>query len=372
MRFRLITLFLFAALVSFSQIQNQEGEVIFQNGDTVTGNIYYYVDTPEELIVYDNNDLKNTFLLNQFNEINLNNGIKYKCINYPTKKSTPALFQKIISSNKINLYSKEYNGGIYFYVSKDNSIYPLENNDVYTKKDDKKYLSKDFKYIGTLKMLMADQPELYEEIDKTKLNEPSLCDIIIDYNKGDISYYYTIDKTKKRTEPNWLLFGQYSQYASYVLNTDVAYSFGILAGTQVNFTRNHRHSFKFNLGYSKYQMADNYNQILDLGVWYQYIFFRTERLNTYVSLNILELSYIKEYDYETDDNTENYFYPVLRFSPGIGLEYKTLKRLSFYAELNNIFYNIAKTSFRQSSFSIGIKYDIGNTTSKHIISKVKN
>jgi len=370
MRYSLIILFLFSTLLSFSQIQNLEGQIILQNSDSISGSIYYFIDTPDELIIY-NNDVKRTFLLNQIAEINLKSGVKYKCINYPDKNSNPLLFQKIIISNKISLFSKEKNGAVYFFISKGEKIYQLENNDIYTKKDDKKYLSHDFKYIGTLKMLMSDQPELFEDIDKTKLNEPSLCDIIIDYNKGNISYFYTTEKADRGIDPNWLLFGQYSSYANYVLNTEVAYSFGILAGTQVSFTRNRRHSLKINIGYSKYQMANEYYQILDLGFWYQYVFFRTERLNAYMIFNILELSYIKEYDYKTNDNTDNYLYPVFRFSPGFGFEYKTLKRLSFYAELNNIVYNVVNTSFLPSSFSIGIKYDIGSTTRKHIQSKNK-
>ena len=59
---------------------------------------------------------------------------------------------------------------------------------------------------------------------------------------------------------------------------------------------------------------------------------------------------------------DHYFLPMPTLAPGLGIEYKTLKRLSFYLEINNLL----NVSYIPMNFSAGLKYDIGKITRSHI------
>lgn len=95
----------------------------------------------------------------------------------------------------------------------------------------------------------------------------------------------------------------------------------------------------------------------------------TQRTNIFAILHISDLSYVSKYDYKDDNNKlDSYFLPMPRISPGIGLEYKTLKQLSFYVEINNLL----NATHIPSSFSVGLKYDIGKTTRNYMHTNIKN
>lgn len=94
----------------------------------------------------------------------------------------------------------------------------------------------------------------------------------------------------------------------------------------------------------------------------------TQRTNIYGNLHIADFAYVSEYDHKDNSTKDWDLSPVVRVSPGIGIEYKTLKRLSFYAEINNL----ANVSYIPYSFSVGIKYDIGKITRNYIDRTTEN
>jgi hypothetical protein len=186
----------------------------------------------------------------------------------------------------------------------------------------------------------------------------------------------TTETAKSKSISNWVIFGQYSNFGTYYFSEPTfGYSYGIFGGAQLFFTKNRRHSLKFSLGYSHYELhgqhdsglsyltKDMYSEIFSFGFTYEYIFFMTKRTNIYVILHIADLSYVSEYDYDDNNNkNDSYVLPIPRGSPGIGLEYKTQKRLSFYVELNNLL----NASHIPENFSVGLKYDIGKITRNYL------
>ncbi len=367
---------IFISFIAFSQIQNENGKLILETNDTIIGSITYYDDFSSTVTYIDNKDSVNSCTIECINEIVLNNGIRYTTINYDDKKDGRVFVQRIISSDLISLYASEENGSIYYYVEKDGTTYRLENNKVFEERDDKKYLRYDKKYLGSLKMIMSDKPALFDQIDELRLTESELIDIILDYNEGNISFLMTTEKAKSKTISNWVIFGQYSNFSIYYFSEPTfGYSYGIFGGAQLYFTKNKRHSFKFSLGYSHYELHDKhesglsyltkdvYAEVFNIGFTYEYIFFMTQRTNIYAILHIADLSYVSKYEHdEVNTNISSSFVPMPRVSPGIGFEYKTQKRFSFYVELNNLL----NASHIPENFSVGLKYDLGKITRNYL------
>lgn len=138
----------------------------------------------------------------------------------------------------INLYASEENGATYYYVSKDSTTYRLENNKVIEKKDGTRYSRYDYSYLGSLKMLMSDKPEVFNKIDDLKLSESDIIDIVLEYNQGNISYLMTTEKVNAKSISNWVVFGQYSNFGTYYESEATSgYSYGFYGGAQLYFTR---------------------------------------------------------------------------------------------------------------------------------------
>ncbi|MAE07505.1 MAG: hypothetical protein CL661_01950 [Bacteroidetes bacterium] len=170
---------IFMSFIAFSQIQNENGKLILETNDTIVGSITYYDDFSSTVTYIDSRDSLNSCTIECINEIVLDNGIRYTTINYEDKKDGRVFVQRIISSDLISLYASEENGSIYYYVVKDSIIYRLENNKVIEERDDKKYLRYDNKYLGSLKMIMSDKPELFDQIDELRLTESEIIDVIL-------------------------------------------------------------------------------------------------------------------------------------------------------------------------------------------------
>ncbi|NQU35881.1 MAG: hypothetical protein HQ521_21845 [Bacteroidetes bacterium] len=387
----LLTFFLtFITFFAFSQIQNEKGKLILETNDTIVGSISYYDDFSSTVTYIDKNNNGNSCTIDCINEIILNNGIRYTTLVYPDGKDGKVFVQKVIESNLISLYASEENGAIYYYVTKGDTIYRLENNyliekqsmnktsvnQVMKKNDNRKYSRSDNRYLGSLKMIMIDKPELFDKIDELKLNENDLIDIILEYNQGIISFMMTTEKAESKGITNWVAFGQYSHFDTYYFSEPTyGNSYGIFAGTQMYFTKSRRHSLKFSIGYSQYKLKKEtkvgygvYKRVkanavvYDFEFIYEYIVFMTRRTNIYANMHIADFAHVTKY-YD-DDNTkyDSYTLPIPRFSPGVGIEYKSQKRFSFYCEVNHLL----KASYIPLNFSFGIKYDIGKITGNYL------
>ncbi|MCK5838913.1 MAG: hypothetical protein KAG99_03645, partial [Bacteroidales bacterium] len=187
-RVLLLVPFFFSSTFLFAQIQNEKGGLIMESGEVISGMISYYYDQPTIIIFHDERGAEKIFAPKQINEIQLNSGERFVSKTYQNKLVSQVLIlQLIIESPMISLFKREENSKMYYYVSKNNSLYRLENNDVLVVKDGKNYTRQDYQYIGILGALMPDRPDLVKELKKIFLNEKDLSKLILDYNRGDVS-----------------------------------------------------------------------------------------------------------------------------------------------------------------------------------------
>ena len=378
---RFILLFLFPCCSSFlfAQIENQKGEIINKSGNVINCSINYFNDQPTDIDTYDSFGVKKIIPTSEVKEIKLDNGKKFVVKKYFNKQDSVILiFQVIIESPMVNLLMRDENDNERFYVLKDNLLYRLENNEEYITPENKveyvhsvndiTYKKYNYQYIGILKIFMSDNPDILKKLDKIKLSSGDLIKIISEYNKGNITYFW--DPTiKLKSETNWVLFGQYSNYCHVFDETTASPSYGIVAGFQLYFSRNGRNSFKFAMDYANYNYVyENpyytYNpvksntyiknsKVYGISCRYEYDVLKAKNYSIYFMFHIADLSYYFDTDnYYGTKNNGITFRP--RLSPGAGFEIKPWKLVAIYAELNHLLQGRIP-----GNFSVGLKYDFG-------------
>ncbi len=359
--FLLLVSSFFCSTFLFAQIQNEKGDLIMKNGEVISGDISYYYDQPTDIIFHDEKGAKNIFTPTQINEIQLNSGERFVSKTYQDKQDSQVLIlQLIIESPIISLFKREENSQMYYYVSKNNSLYRLENNDVLIVKEGKNYTRQDYQYIGILGALMPDRPDLVKELRKIFLNEKDLSNLILDYNRGNVSYYWS-SYVKEKRNPNWVFFGQFSNYVSYYVKPTTEASWGVIMGFQYYFSSVSRHSLKYSIDYSTYHFESSRDETISLGLRYEFDFWKSKKSSAFFMVHIADISYISSIktryilNNRTTETTNTIgFRP--RLSPGIGFEVKPWSRIAIYAEVNRLM----QLTYIPYNFSIGLKYDFGN------------
>lgn len=357
MKLKLLLILLLLSTAVSAQIQKEKGKLTLTNGDVLNGAITHYYETPTDIIFYNGQGAKEVFSSDQVNEIRLDNGAKFVAREYKTQEGkNTIILQVLLESPKISLYKREDNTAQYYYVSKENVLYRLENNEVEEYKGAKTYKRKDNKYIGTLSSLMSDNFQLTQKLDRVGLNESDLTRIITEYNQGEVSYYWKSD-TKKPAEPNLVVFAQHSQLGSIYGNPTVGSSSGQMVGIQYYFSKHGRHSLKLSWDHSKYALEDENAKLSGLGLRYELAFKRAEYFNVYMMIHVIEMVHLSITD-ERGAKVEDGWNLMPRVSPGFGFEAKPLPRTAVYVEVNNLM----QLDRLPKSFSLGLKYDFGKTS----------
>ncbi|MEZ5083445.1 MAG: DUF2529 family protein [Bacteroidales bacterium] len=351
-------------LISFflqGQINNEPGEVYLSNGSMFTGNVYYYIDQPANVMLTDSNNLSQKFNVANVSKILLENGKKFTTKFYKTQNdSTKLLFQSIIESAKISLYGREEMNALVMYVEKGDKLIRLENNASSVKIADKdkvdvkRYRKNDNQYIGVLSSLMSDRFDLVTNMSKVKLTEKDITEVILNYNKGEVTYYLK-SNSKFTGKPNWMLYAQFSNYCSLWGEYVIDPSYGIAAGFQYYFAKNNRNSIKVNIEYQSYKFEEYDDVYFGIGFRYYYDIYKSRPVNIYGMMNLLDIVvYLKSTS--TKDNIEDNSFGILpHFSPGLGLDVKLFPKFIVYGEINRLF----QFKCLPRNFSFGIKYDIG-------------
>jgi len=358
---------LFYTSFIFAQIENERGEIILKNGDTLKCNISYFNNFPSDIITHDSNGVKNIISPIQVKEIKLNSGKKFIPRTYFNKNDSILLmFQVVIESSKISLYTRNENDILKYYVAKDSLLYRLDNNEIYVDKKEGTFKKYDYQFIGILKIFMSDRPDIMAKLDKIELSENDIIDVINTYNKGEISYFWK-PNNKVTIESNWVFFGQFSNYQNVFYKETDGFSFGIIAGLQYYFSKNGRHSLRFTAEYSNYNFA-NYTEyfyylyiinqkLYSIGCRYELDYVKTDNYNLYFLFHIADFSYVSETNNHIGTK-DNFFTFIPRVSPGIGIEVKPFRRTAIYGEINHLF----NTKGLPLNLSIGFKYDFGKNS----------
>lgn len=359
MKLSLLYIFFFLPLSIFGQINKEEGEIRLKNGAAIKGEIsYFYNDQESGIILNERNEGTRSFQKEEVNEIMLYSGKKFVSKKYGHKgDSTVLILQSLIESPEISIYLANEDGSDFFYVSKNDLLYKLENNKINIERNGKSFSRYDHKYKGTLTILMSDQEGFGKKIEKVKYSENDFVKIVNEYNKGNLTYLWSTDNKFSR-ESNWLLYGHYSNYASYFHTESTGNSFGLFFGGQYYISKSSRSSFKMALDNSYFNSKWNKDKIVSLSLKYQYEVIQKQKYNFYLNGQLVDFSFISSTGISSpktrNQEPNNNFGILPRLSPGLGIEFKPSPNYYFFVELNHLF----QLQLLPKNFSIGMKYDI--------------
>lgn len=184
-RVLLATFFIvFLAGYSFSQSVNKPAYIVKQS-DTVYG--IGHVGKNQQFIEFKRADATNfrKILPEQIDAFRFIDGryfISYQVVEYNKKPNW--YFLELLVDGEIDLYSiSKY---ARFFIKKgDGKLIELKDNvENITNIDGSKYMKKDQRYLGVMKLYMEDAPELFSEIDKMdRLQQADLVKLSVDYHK---------------------------------------------------------------------------------------------------------------------------------------------------------------------------------------------
>lgn len=364
MRLLLIFPFVLLSFMLLGQVNNEAGDVYLSNGDVLSGNISYFIDFPADVLLTDSNNLEQKFKLPEVSKIILKNGKKFITRFYKNESdSLLLLFQSIIESPHISLFGREEMDVLVMYVSKEDKLIRLENNESIIKVDPDKYKTTKFEtshykkydnqYIGILSSLMSDRFDLVSNMQNVKLTEDDITEVILNYNKGEVTYYQK-SQLKFSGKPNWMLYTQFSNYCSLWGEEVIDLSYGVAAGFQYYFAKRNRNSIKVNIEYQSYKFEKYDDVYFGIGLRYYYDIYKSRAVNIYGMMNFLDIVYNK-WTSTKDNSVEHYITVLPHFSPGIGLDVKLFPQFYIYGEINRLF----QFDCLGRNVSFGMKYDIG-------------
>ncbi|HEY4651662.1 MAG TPA: hypothetical protein VIG72_09615 [Pontibacter sp.] len=328
----------------FAQIQSEQGRLILNNGQELSGSITHFYDNPSEILLQGTDKTKSTYKATEVAEIQLADSRRFVVLPFNTN---PLVFQLLVDTDKISLLKRE-TPSPEFYIAKDGQVHLLENNEKVIRIDGKDYKQKDNRYVGVLMTLLQDRVDLADRIQQTKLKEQDLAALVLAYTNGSVSYY-SQNTAMVRKDAYWLAYAQLSNYK--LKDVTVGPSLNYEVGAQYYFSRGGRSSLRFGLNYATHKAEDVNTLTCMLITSYQYDFVKTSNLNAYLASSFFALGYAKV-DWIEEQNSESSFLAGFPINPGLGFEYKPSGKLSFYAELNQLL--LLKSL--PHNYSLGLKY----------------
>lgn len=348
-----------------AQVQNQSGTITLSDNNKLDGEITFSFDEPNKINLNQNGEIRR-FKPHEIILIETANGKRFVSKKLPQLDSAVHIFQALVESNKISLYETVISGKPELYITKNSQLYHLKNTEAASKEGNVRYRKMNNEYVSTLNILMQDDPDALSKIKNLKLHKDLIKDIVLFYNKGDISYLIQ-DKKNVRKEPNWVFYSQYSHYTTYVRQQEIHDGNGFSLGLQYYLSKDSRSSFRIGFEHLNYKKTSyTYSPISNILVsekidttssiaiqtFYINELVKKERYSFYLLINILNISY--KYSHTSPNDVK--VNPMIRISPGFGFDTKIMSKLSLYGELNNLLH------LRVNNFSFGLRYDLGKTT----------
>jgi hypothetical protein len=185
--YSLIVVLLLSANCAFAQKEYKPAYIITNSYDTING--YVNINTDNRLpevclfrlsenydpVKYTPDDLLGYRLIND----------KYNVTNLiPVNGDTVKKFTEFLINGIVNIYMYSSPDGVRYFAQKegDNRLWELLSDEKEFYINETKYTTSDKKYVGTLKWMMRDAPELSNEIDNVTLGRKSLINISKDYH----------------------------------------------------------------------------------------------------------------------------------------------------------------------------------------------
>jgi hypothetical protein len=193
----LLTIAIFLAEFSFSQTDFRKGYIINNQRDTLFGLVDYRVGVKthkscafkksegQSTVTYEPNDIIG---------YGFNNDKVFLSREIAINDEMPeVVFLEVIVSGPVSLYNFK---GTYFLEQDNNGLHELINKQKQIYVNGKMVLQNTNQYIGTINMLVFDCAEIRSRVQKIRLNEKALTNLIEDYNrcKGESSITFKAKK----------------------------------------------------------------------------------------------------------------------------------------------------------------------------------
>jgi hypothetical protein len=207
------------SIFSYGQKDYKRGYVITFDNDTLFGTIglnsnyrnsrscYFQSNKDQEVKVYAPADIKAYRVENSKYYVS-------KEVTWNDKKEL--VFLEFLLDGIVNLYYIKESISEYYFIERDTALILLSNDErrivvestVASGKDDKTYLTNSNQYIGVLKYLFQDSPEVMKDISNTQFDYKPLINLTREYHESVCKDYSCIDYTKNTKmsvylEPNF-------------------------------------------------------------------------------------------------------------------------------------------------------------------------
>jgi hypothetical protein len=308
-------------------------------------------------------------------------------------KDIQPTFLEYLISGKANLfYRKDEKGDHYYLQNENDSIYELLNSEVEIYKDDVKYVHYKNEYIGMIKIIFKDCPEIRTEINKSEFSHESLINLTKDYHnyvckdKACIIY----DKDIKLKTSISCIVGVYMSHIDFkvkdgsfaFLNGEkfqktITYSTGILISERNIFGLDDNYGFNFIIGFKNSLFKSENIRITQQNLYipiYMTCYIPTGKLKPLINFGVINKINIKTEitgPTEVDKNNLKQSIGIYELGGliGIGIEYKKNK-ISYLLNLDfefaplginksgDIDNNFLSSFTYDSGIIFGLKYDI--------------
>jgi len=202
------------------------GYILTNNGDTIHGELLNQneVETHKNCILRNETGEDKTFLPNEIIEYRYKDGNYYISKEIDVDSVPTNVFLRFLLKGTIELfvYYTPITQTEIFFVLKDGKLIKLENNESIIYKDRTKYKRYDKKYIGVLKYLYADAPDVIKDIDKLSFSSKSLIEISEDYHNF-VCTDETCETFKRKGKRMHFGIKPFYRYESSKMNIDRSY-----------------------------------------------------------------------------------------------------------------------------------------------------
>lgn len=190
----------------------KEGYVVMQNSDTIVGLINVKSNSKNASVCefkYPDSDEIQMFSPAEITSYKIENSKLYVSKQAMIEDSARLVFLEYLINGIVDLYYLKQGSKEYYFIDKEGVLHELSNEKKLVTENDLTYEKSSNQYIGVLKVLFQDSPELYQDIGNTEFAYRPLIKITKDYHNLVCTEYECIDYTKSLQSRIWIepLFG---------------------------------------------------------------------------------------------------------------------------------------------------------------------
>ena len=194
-------------LNSFGQKDYKRGYIITLDNDTIYGSVDLksnYKNSRSCNFLSDEDQISKAFGPADIKAYRIENNKYYVARAITLNNNKEVVFLEFLVDGIVDLYYLKESTSEYYFIEKDTALILLSNDEkkviekstVASGKDDKVYLTTSNQYIGILKYLFQDSPEVMKEIPNTRFDYKPLINLTKDYHESVCKDYSCIDYTK--------------------------------------------------------------------------------------------------------------------------------------------------------------------------------